>query len=109
MGRLASSGNDGALSTRGTDELGAPLPGFIPDGGGVGTGLPSGPIGDTLPVSSRGEDSELATDGFGVATRCPLITARTSLIARVCSRGDLSMLIWSILESPLTSTLASEP
>jgi hypothetical protein len=39
--------------------------------------------------------------------KSPLITARTSLIATTACPGDLSILIWSILGSPLTSTLAS--
>jgi hypothetical protein len=105
LGGLAPCGNGGP-------SLVAPLSGFIPDGAGTAIGLLSPPLGETFtPASSRTEGG-LATEGFGplgVATRRPLITARTSLIARVCSRGDLSMLIWSMLGSLLTSTLASEP
>ena len=91
-----------ALSSRGANELSAPLP-DLADGAGTATGL-SPPLGATFtPFSSRVIGGGLVAAGvepFGVATRCPFITARTSLIARVCSRGDLSMLIWSILRVP---------
>src|SRR5580700_8052034 len=91
FGRLASCGlrKDGALSPKGATELAefvAPSLGFT-DGAGTPTGLAkSPPSGATLTtVSSRVTGCGLAAP-FGPATRCPLITARTSLIARAWSR-----------------------
>ena len=90
LGRLAPCGKDGSP---GANELSAPLP-DLSGGAGTATGL-SPPLGATFtPFSSRGIGGGLVAAGvepFGAATRCPFITARTSLIARVCSRGDLSM------------------
>ena len=59
------------------------------------SGLAKSLPGATVPpLSSRVADAA-GVGPLGVAMRRPLSTARTSLIARACSRGDLSMLIWS--------------
>src|SRR5206468_5835536 len=54
----------------------------------------------------------LVTPGFvaaGAGGRCPPMAANTSVIARACSSGDLSILRWPMLGLELRSTLLSEP
>ncbi len=89
----------------------------LPGAGAAGAGVTSGFAGCGRRASGRcrtaierGESlRRRGTVVPGAGMRCEPTTERTSLITRACSRGDLSMLRWSMLGSELTSTLTSEP
>src|SRR5271155_1502499 len=76
-----------------------------------GLGVPSPPVGATAGPAGAGALTDVGvgvvTPGAGVR-REPALD-KTSAITRACSRGDLSMLRWSIFGSPRRSTLTSEP